>query len=135
MLEYLRDTVALGGAFAGATTAAGQEEALAVPSDNPVWLQEWFIDPLADGQLDYARFRFVMPALAQGTRFEQIEANFAHLCENVAMPLLAQAGLSAPRVVVSVAERETEFGTASPGLRQFFEAFRVENNLCIWEGF
>ena len=73
--------------------------------------------------------------LAQGTRFEQIEADFAHLCENVAMPLLAQAGLSAPRVVVSVAERETEFGTASPGLRQFFEAFRVENNLCIWEGF
>ena len=51
------------------------------------------------------------------------------------MPLLAQAGLSAPRVVVSLAERETEFGASTPGLRQFFEAFRVENNLCIWEGF
>lgn len=135
MLDWLRYIVALGGAFAGATTAAGQEEALAVPSGNPVALQEWLLDEKPDGQFVYARFRFVMPAIGQGLTFDAVAGDFQALCDDYALPWLAGSGEAAERIVVSLADRETEFGVADRSATQFFEAFSFTADACIWEEF
>lgn len=135
MLDWLRYIVALGGAFAGATTAAGQEEALAVPSGNPVILQEWLLDDQPDGVHSYARFRFVMPAIGQGADFDAVAEDFQHLCDVYALPWLEASGETAQRIVVSLSDRETEFGIADPEVTQFFEVYSHADGACIWEEF
>lgn len=135
MLNWRCYIVALGGAFAGATTVQGQEEALTVPSQTPVHLQEWLIEDKPDGLFTYARFRFVMPSLQDGVGFDAIEADFAALCDGFALDQIAAYGAAVDRVVISLAGRETEFGQTDPEVPQFFEVYRVENGRCIWEGF
>ena len=68
MFRGIRHTAALGGilCWIGAATAAGQEEALAaVPSGLTLALMDKRIEAQPDGS-DWARFRFVAPALAEG---------------------------------------------------------------------
>ena len=57
-----------------------------------------------------------------------------HLCQELALPYLQEYDLTGDVIVISLADRETEFGVADPDATQFFEAFRIEDNLCIWEG-
>ena len=57
-----------------------------------------------------------------------------HLCETLALPYIAEYALSGDVVVISLADRDTEFGQADPDATQFFEAFRPVDNTCIWEG-
>jgi hypothetical protein len=117
-----------------------QEEAPAVPSiqDLPsglsVTLQEFFVDTLPDGS-NQARFRFVAPELGQGAGFAQVEADFPVLCENVAVPALAETRPDVAQVIISMAEKPMEFGATDPSTIQYFEAFRIENGSCIWEVF
>ncbi|SDI50901.1 DUF6497 family protein [Lutimaribacter saemankumensis] len=127
--------VALWGALACATTATGQEEALAVPSGLDLRLQEVRLEDGIFGQPRAARFRFVAPAIGEGASFADVEADFAYLCENLALPWLAERGENVPRVVISYAARDIEFGAIDPEIVQFFDAFRVENGTCIWENF
>lgn len=135
MLKWASLFVALGGAFACATTATGQEEALAVPSGIALRLQEVRLEDSIFGQPRAARFRLVAPAIGEGTGFAEVEGDFAYLCENLALPWLAERGEAVPRILISYAAREIEFGTTDPDTVQFFDAFRVEKGLCIWEGF
>ncbi|SDO40243.1 hypothetical protein SAMN05216196_105191 [Lutimaribacter pacificus] len=135
MVKWIRVFVALGGTFACATTAAGQEEAPAVPSGIALHLQEIRLEDGLFDQPRVARFRFVAPAIGGAAGFAEVEGDFAHLCETVALPWLTERGDAAPRVVISYASREIEFGSSDPDTVQFFEAFRVENGTCIWEGF
>ncbi|MGR1580240.1 DUF6497 family protein [Thalassobius sp. S69A] len=120
--------------LANAATAVGQEEAPAVPSGLRVQLQEFFIQTQPDGDR-YARFRFVAPELAAGVTFARVEQDFAHLCTHLALPVLTAAHEDVAQVVISLASAEVEFGASDPAIIQFFEAFRIENGLCIWEGF
>lgn len=129
--------VALGGAFAGATTVAGQEEARpvpSVPSGIALELLESVVDTPGDLGV-FARFRFVAPAIGDTASFADVEADFPYLCENYALPALQKADLSPERIVISFSAAPIEFGASDPGVVQFFEAFRVENGTCIWEGF
>lgn len=123
-----------------AATAGVQEEAPAVPSiqDLPsglsVTLQDYFIDTLPDGA-DQARFRFVAPALAQGVGFGIVEPDFPVLCADVAVPTLASTRPDVSQVIISMAAKPVEFGVSDPSITQYFEAFRIENDSCIWEAF
>lgn len=123
-----------GGLLASVATAAGQEEAPAVPSGLSIQLQEYFVEPQPDGTA-WARFRFVAPALSEGVPFARVEQDFPVLCADVALPTLATQGQKVDQVVVSLADRPVAFGSADASVIQFFEAFRVENGRCIWEGF
>jgi hypothetical protein len=38
-------------------------------------------------------------------------------------------------VIVSLADRESEFGIYDEAVTQVFEAYRVEGGRCIWEMF
>ena len=135
MNRVTRTFAALQGCLlASVATAAGQEEAPAVPSGLSIQLQEYFVEPQPDGAF-WARFRFVAPALAEGVVFERIEQDFPVLCAAVALPKLTEQGQAVDQVVVSLASQPVAFGSADPSVIQYFEAFRVENGRCIWEGF
>lgn len=123
-----------------AATAGVQEEAPAVPSvpalpsGQSVTLQEYFIEPHLDGA-DQARFRFVAPALAQGSSFAEVEQDFPVLCSDFAVPVLAVVQPDIIQVVISMSAAPLEFGVTDPSIVQFFEAFRIESGSCIWEVF
>jgi hypothetical protein len=57
-----------------------------------------------------------------------------HLCEVLALPYIAEYALTGDVIVISLADRATEFGVADRDAIQFFEAYRVQDGRCIWEG-
>ncbi|MCZ7675353.1 MAG: DUF6497 family protein [Roseovarius sp.] len=81
------------------------------------------------------RYRYVADGFDSGAPLAQVAADLEHLCAADAAPRAAAAGLEAARLVISLADRASEFGRADPQLRQVFEAFRLENGTCIWEAF
>lgn len=128
--------LALGGVMA-MPVAAQDAVPVATPSGVEVSLQEWLLDTQPTGEV-FARFRFVAPEIdrAKG-RFTlvDLEADFQVLCEEFALINVAAQPAAVDRIVISLADRQVEFGYADPEATQYFEAFRVENATCIWEFF
>ncbi|GAA6165963.1 hypothetical protein NBRC116590_36670 [Pelagimonas sp. KU-00592-HH] len=126
---------AIGGAQQGAATAGDLEEFPAVPSGFEVYLQEMLFE-LRQDQSRVARFRYVMPIIGQeGVTFFHVEQDFPVLCESHAVPSIEKSDEIVDQVIISLADRELEFGVSSSVATQYFEAFRLENGSCIWEGF
>lgn len=114
---------------------ASAAHAVDVPSGQPVELQEVLVDSVGDAT--WLRFRFIAPriARAQGTfDLETVEGDMSHLCTSVALPYMADFDLSGDVIVISFADRETEFATPDPDATQLFEAYRPVNDVCMWEG-
>lgn len=105
-----------------------------VPSGNELYLQEVIFEDRQDGSR-VARYRYVMPILRQGVEFYEVEADFQYLCETRALRELQQSGEKVDQIIVSLADRETEFGEISAVATQYFEAYTIENGSCIWEGY
>ena len=107
-----------------------------MPSGQPVELHEVLVDDL--GSEIWLRFRFVAPEIARdggSIDYAKAEPDMTHLCENLALPYIAEYELKGQMIVISLADRVTEFGQADPDATQFFEAYRLQDNTCIWEGF
>lgn len=119
------------------STATGQAaEPVAVPSGQPVTLNEVLLDE-TPGAL-WVRFRFVAPGIARDGGAVTPEAaapDMDHLCAEVALPYLDAQQIEAARIVISLSDRLVEFGAPDPDATQFFELYRPENGLCIWEAF
>lgn len=82
------------------------------------------------------RFRFVAPAFDPGGDVEVLMADLEHLCTNYALPRLAEnTGPQPNQLIISLADKPSEFGVYNPDVVQVFEAFSVENGACIWEMF
>ena len=110
--------------------------ALDVPSGQPITLLEVLVDDL--GHEVWLRFRFIAPQIARAggsVTYETAEPDMQHLCDTLALPYIAEYDLTGQMIVISLADRITEFGAADPDATQFFEAYRVQDNACIWEGF
>lgn len=123
---------------AGTTPPTGEEGLVVpVPSGQEVTL----IDVIAgaEGPSGLAlRFRFLAPAIAaQGgsVGFETAAADMAHLCQTFALPRVALSGPVPDQIIISLSDRLVPFGEAAPDATQFFEAYRIEGGLCIWEPF
>lgn len=112
--------------------AAQPALALDVPSGQPVALQEVLLDRV--GEEAWLRFRFVAPEISREGDYEVAADDMAYLCTSLAIPYIAEYELGGDVVVISLANQETEFGVADPEATQFFEAFRVQGDACIWEG-
>lgn len=121
----------------GTQVIAGDSAAVAVPSGQVVSLLDVVLDaPGPEGMA--ARFRFVAPAIAKvgGTvDFETASLDMAHLCQSYALPRLAENGPVPAQIIISLSDRAVPFGEAAPDATQFFEAYRVEGDACIWEAF
>jgi hypothetical protein len=115
-----------------ATTSVRAEVIL--PSGLEAALMEGFVEVQPDG-VRWARFRYVMPALAEGADFDRVQMDFVTLCEAQALPMLNAAGEEVALVVVSLMDKPMEFGQSDPGTVQYFESFAIRDGRCIWEEF
>lgn len=109
-------------------------DVISVPSGQPVSFYESMLDRPAMGLT--ARFRFVAPELQQKLTilsYDELEADMAYLCDTYALPRIASPVPS--MIVISLAEREIEFGSVDPDVSQVFEAYRPAGNTCEWEAF
>lgn len=107
---------------------------IATPSGQTVTL----FDVILDTETDTARFRFLAPAIGPdgGARpFEEVQVDFQWLCDLVASPALASNDWQVDHVVISLSDREIDFGAVDPDVVQFFEGFRIESGACIVEIF
>lgn len=115
----------------------GTDAPIAVPSGQAVVLQDIIWN--SEGPEGPApRFRFVAPAIARdggSIGFDLAEADLLELCQNYARTALAEKGMAAPLVLLSIADRAVEFGTSDPEATQYFEAFRIEGDTCVREIF
>ncbi|MCB2127664.1 MAG: acetolactate synthase [Rhodobacteraceae bacterium] len=113
------------------------ETGLSVPSGQEVRFLEFI--GLGQGSDGLAvRFRFVAPAISRdgGTvSAEAAQKDMEWLCNNYALERLPSTGPVPAQIVISMADRELPFGTQEPLATQFFEAFRIQDNACIWEAF
>ncbi|MFW8593507.1 DUF6497 family protein [Cribrihabitans neustonicus] len=107
----------------------------AVPSGQVVTLSEVLLDD-APGEV-WARFRFIAPAIAReggSLGHEEAAPDMDHLCRALALPYLRANGLTAARVVISLADRALPFGSRDSAATQFFETYRPDGAECVWEG-
>ena len=111
-----------------------QEVIPGAPSGLAMELHEFLLEPQADGAL-WARFRLVAPELGRGVEFSRVEGDFPWFCETQALPRLRDAGAEAALAVISISSRLIPFGETAPDVVQFFEAFRLDGDRCIWEVF
>lgn len=83
------------------------------------------------------RFRFVAPGIDRETgtiSFDQAAQDMDYLCKSFAIPRLPTMGPRPSAVIVSMSARPIDFGAADPEITQFFEAYRIVDNDCIWDG-
>lgn len=109
---------------------------ISVPSGQTVTLYDVMIE--AADQANNYRFRFLTPNIAGSDVLQDIdvlEGDMVHLCQEFALPQIAEGGDIAGRVIISFADRPTEFGVATPEATQVFESYSIENDTCIWEAF
>ncbi|MDC1482238.1 DUF6497 family protein [Ascidiaceihabitans sp.] len=107
-----------------------------VPSSQSVTLHEVLVD-MVNGE-NWLRFRFVAPSIGADkgkVSHDDAAKDIEHLCAAVAVPYIAEYDLKSDLVVVSMADQKTEFGETNPDATQLFEAFSVQNDICIWEAF
>lgn len=108
-----------------------EEEALILPSGLEVHLQEMLWDRPGGG-LVY-RFRFVAPDFSGDGDFAQQADDLEHLCNSFAVVRLAEIGPQPSRIVISLADRASEFGHYDPDVTQVFESFSLEGKSCLLE--
>ncbi|MFC2968780.1 DUF6497 family protein [Acidimangrovimonas pyrenivorans] len=134
--------VALAVAGMFAAEAGAKEVPVAVPSGKPVSLVET-IWPGAEAEpgARILRLRFLAPWIAAsssgepgGIGIDVAEIDMEFLCNAVALPALASAGREADQIVISLMAAPVDFGEAAPEVTQFFDAYRVEEGKCVWEG-
>ena len=115
-------------------TTATAETTVTVPSHMDVSLLEILSDDGVNGSL--FRFRFVAPQITDSDlSVEQLSDDMAHICQAFALPKLAEIRAEPKQIVVSLSAQATEYGVATPEVRQVFEAFSVQDGSCIWEPF
>jgi uncharacterized protein DUF6497 len=112
-------------------------EPVAVPSGQPVEFLDLVQD--AEGSFDTTwRFRFVAPQIAREAGSVSLETALADidaLCLGFVLNWLGDSEETPDQIVISLSDRPVEFGAAAPEATQFFEAYRIEDDACIWEGF
>lgn len=119
----------------GTSVFAQTDSSLPVPSGQPVQLSDVLLDN-NPGEL-WVRFRFVAPKIGASVGrigYDVASKDMEHLCQILAVPYVAQHELQPSRIVISLSDRPVEFGDTAPDATQYFEAYRLEQSRCIWEG-
>ncbi len=116
-----------------AQLAPKEEKPLFLPSGLEAELQEMLWDRPGGGLV--FRFRFVAPGFTGEEVIEAVSLDLEFLCNTYALPRLANTGPNPSLVIISLADKPSEFGIYDAGVTQVFEAYRVENDTCIWEVF
>ena len=130
-------------AFAAVTLAGGAAVlaagdttggAIPVPSGMDVRWLETLSDSQGPGGLTM-RFRFVAPALAKPVSEDALAADMEALCNTYALPRVSGSGPRPAQIVIAIADKAVPYGQATPSIHQYFEAYSIEKNTCVWELF
>lgn len=114
----------------------GDGTPITVPSGQEITLQDVIWNaPGPDGIA--LRFRFLAPGIAPGggVDFDMAAADMQHLCDAYALPRIAEQGPHPEQVIISLSDVAVPFGEAAPEATQFFESYRIEDGVCVWEMF
>lgn len=109
---------------------------IAVPSGQAITLQDVVWNAPGPAGLTL-RFRFVAPGIAKGgaVSFEAASADMEWLCQNYAVPRIANLGPQPAQIVISLSDRPLPFGESAPDATQFFEAYSFTDGQCVWDMF
>jgi len=121
------------GYFATLTALSGSAAAqgIAVPSGQPLS----FLEFISENDGDIVRFRFLAPDIGVAFSYIDVMGDFQVVCDEQVMPVLVANALNPTQIVLSMSAVDIPFGEDNPDVLQFFEIFRPENGLCIWEEF
>jgi hypothetical protein len=117
--------------------ASGTDDPVPVPSGQLVTLLDTIWNQPGPEGLTM-RFRFVAPAISRGTgTIDNTTAtdDMLYLCETYALPRVLGNTPMPSQIIISLSDRPVEFGVANPEATQFFEAYSIQGETCIWEGF
>lgn len=135
-MSWLRLILLMASAMLAGAPSAAEETAISVPSGQSVTLLDTIAEePGPEGVT--IRFRFLAPEIARDTGtigFDDAAADMAYLCESFAVPRVSESEANVARIIISLSDRPVEFGQSAPDATQFFEAYRLEDGACIWEG-
>ena len=84
------------------------------------------------------RYRFLAPSIARDTGVVSgaaLIADIDAICSGFVVPDLVRSDARPDQVIISLADRPVEFGVANPDATQVFEAYRIDGQTCLWEGF
>lgn len=112
---------------------APEGEAVEVPSGRALSLIE-IVTNARGPEGATARFRFLAPGLAPDDA-EAAAADMQALCDDFAIQRIDGMVPAPQQIVISFASEVVPFGEAAPDVVQFFESYRPENGLCVWEVF
>lgn len=125
------------GALPLLTPAANTDAPVPVPSGQLVTLQDVIWNEPGPAGL-VSRFRFVAPAIARDTGTignETALDDMYELCQAYALPRVLGNTPMPVQIIISLSDRPVEFGVPSPEATQFFEAYSIEDEVCIWDAF
>jgi hypothetical protein len=114
-------------------TSAEGVTTFAVPSGQPISLQDVFWE---EGESLLLRVRFTAPQIARdgGTiDYETAAKDMLYLCETFVKPQVEQSADKPDQIIISLSDVAVPFGEADPDATQFFEAYSIQNDACIWE--
>jgi hypothetical protein len=107
-----------------------------VPSGQPLTLIEviWN-EPGPAGTA--VRFHFLAPEIAPGASigFDTASSDMAALCDTYAVPRVIEAGATPDQIIIAMSDRVVPFGQTDPEATQFFEAYSLQGDTCVWEMF
>lgn len=127
--------ISLAAGILSVSNVVAAQSLLDVPSGHNVTLHEALTDTLPDGQ-NVLRLRYIIRELGgEGAGYADVADDFQHLCNLQGIAIQQNEKLTLSQIIVSFANKETEFGVPNPDATQYFEAFSIENDTCIWEGF
>jgi len=126
----MKKTVGFGAFIAMAGGAAFAQD-IPVPSGQPLA----FLEFISEDASDVVRFRFLTPGIGTTHDYATVFADFQMLCDTQVLPVLTANALTPSRIVMSMSAADIAFGEDDPDVLQFFEIFRPENGICIWEEF
>lgn len=109
-------------------------DAIAVPSGQVVTLQDVVGNVPGPNGLT-VRFRFLAPGIAKTVELDVAQTDMEALCNSYALPRIAEFGPAPSQIVISLSDVAVPFGEASPDVIQFFEAYSIQDNICIWDVF
>ncbi|KAF0116101.1 MAG: hypothetical protein FD150_586 [Rhodobacteraceae bacterium] len=112
-------------------TPAG--EAVSVPSGRALTLID-IVTNARGPEGATARFRFLAPGL-DPAEAESAAMDMQALCDSFAVKRIDGMVPAPQQIIISFASEAVPFGEAAPDVVQFFESYRPENGVCIWEVF
>lgn len=94
-----------------------------------------FLEFISEQEGDIVRFRFLAPQIGNELTYMDVRGDFQVVCDEQVIPVLEINGITPSQIVLSMSAVDIPFGEGNSDVLQFFEIFRPENGLCIWEEF